>query len=160
MTDKQARQLVAGAGAGAITKTSVAPLERLKVIFQVQGMYAKSGAADAVKRPTTIAGAARAIFDAEGVRGFYRGNAANVLRVIPVYALKFSGNDFFRSLLSKEGTVPLTTPRLLAAGAGAGALQILATYPLDLLRTRMSRCCRISFFGDDESFVILRVSPW
>jgi hypothetical protein len=32
------RQFLAGAGAGAITKTSVAPMERLKVIFQTSGM--------------------------------------------------------------------------------------------------------------------------
>ena len=31
-------QVLAGAGAGAITKTSVAPLERMKVLFQLQGM--------------------------------------------------------------------------------------------------------------------------
>lgn len=33
---KQVKQLVAGAGSGAITKTAVAPLERLKILFQVQ----------------------------------------------------------------------------------------------------------------------------
>ena len=35
------KQLMAGAGAGCVTKTSVAPLERIKILFQLQGMRGK-----------------------------------------------------------------------------------------------------------------------
>jgi hypothetical protein len=83
------------------------------------------------------------ILKGDGIRGFYRGNAANVLRVIPVYALKFPGNDFFKSQLQKVDAatgeaLPLSNTRMLMAGSGAGFLQIVATYPLDLMRTRMA----------------------
>jgi len=37
------KQLFAGGGAGAITKTSVAPLERIKILLQVQGMKSQMG---------------------------------------------------------------------------------------------------------------------
>jgi len=37
------KQVFAGAGAGAVTKTAVAPLERLKVLYQLQGLQASTG---------------------------------------------------------------------------------------------------------------------
>jgi hypothetical protein len=45
----------------------------------------------------------RTVYAEEGVRGLYRGNGANVVRVIPVYALKFSFNDTFKEMLRAPG---------------------------------------------------------
>ena len=46
MTEKQVdnlffKQVLCGAGAGAFTKTTTAPLERIKILYQLQGMQAE-----------------------------------------------------------------------------------------------------------------------
>ena len=80
----------------------------------------------------------RLILAEEGVRGLYKGNGANSLRVIPVYALKFSLNDEITDFLrARSGGEELTFAMKVAAGCGAGLVQISATYPLDLVRTRL-----------------------
>ena len=125
-----------------LTKTSVAPIERLKVLFQTQVM--RTG----VSKYQNPVQSLRLILAEEGVRGLYKGNGANCLRVIPVYALKFSLNDTFkeRAALAQAAAAGLPPgaplPELgggakIAAGCGAGVIQIVLTYPLDLVRTRL-----------------------
>ena len=136
------RQVIAGAAAGALTKTSVAPIERLKVIFQTQGMR------DTVSRYNSPVQSLRLIMKEEGIRGLYKGNGANCLRVVPVYALKFSLNDAFteaaQAAQAKAENLPPGAPLpplgfwpKIAAGCAAGVIQITLTYPLDLVRTRL-----------------------
>jgi solute carrier family 25 (mitochondrial phosphate transporter), member 23/24/25/41 len=135
-------QVIAGAAAGALTKTSVAPIERLKVIFQTQGMRTQAS------RYNSPIQSLRLILMEEGVRGLYKGNGANCLRVIPVYALKFSLNDAFTESAAKAQArsehlapdaplPPLSFWSKIAAGSAAGVIQITLTYPLDLVRTRL-----------------------
>ena len=75
------------------------------------------------------------------MRGLFKGNGANCLRVVPVYALKFTLNDGFKdaamasSNLAAGEELPFWSKA--AAGCGAGLIQIVATYPLDLVRTRL-----------------------
>ena len=87
--------MLAGAGAGAITKTSIAPLERIKILFQIQGMK-KDGIGEN-RQYKNVFQASSKILNEEGFLAFYKGNGANVLRVIPVYALKFAFNDAFKT---------------------------------------------------------------
>jgi solute carrier family 25 (mitochondrial phosphate transporter), member 23/24/25/41 len=80
----------------------------------------------------------RLILAEEGLRGLYKGNGANALRVIPVYALKFSLNDAITDeLRARAGGQELTFATKVASGCAAGFVQISATYPLDLVRTRL-----------------------
>ena len=75
-------QLVAGAGSGAFSKTATAPLERIKIIFQVQGM---KGADLVAPKYTGIVQTFWLVMKEEGPFALWKGNGANVLRVIPVY---------------------------------------------------------------------------
>ena len=64
-----------------------------------------------------------------------------MLRIIPVYALKFTFNDLLRDkLVRREGQSvrDMSFPQLMLAGTLAGVLQMTATYPLETSRTRMS----------------------
>lgn len=141
-----ARLLVAGALAGVVTKTATAPLERVKILMQVEGMTATSGRrASAVARARELSrlGVWQTmvrVFEREGVRGLYKGNGANVLRVAPTYALKFAFNDRIRAAFARPGQTggDISAARLLASGTFAGLMQATITYPLETIRTRLT----------------------
>lgn len=93
-----------------------------------------------VQRYATPVQSLRLILAEEGVRGLFKGNGANCLRVIPVYALKFTLNDRFKeaaaaSTARTPGDLPFWAKA--ASGCAAGVIQIVLTYPLDLVRTRL-----------------------
>jgi solute carrier family 25 phosphate transporter 23/24/25/41 len=67
-----------------------------------------------------------------------RGNGTNVIRMIPYSASQFAAYEQFKSLLMEQGKTELDTPRRLLAGALAGTVSVACTYPLDLVRTRLS----------------------
>jgi hypothetical protein len=92
-------QLVSGGGAGAISKTSVAPIERIKVILQVERSSGSGSGAVTV---------ARTILRTQGARAFWRGNGVNVLRIIPNAAIKFSCNDVFKGMYVRTAAAPAT----------------------------------------------------
>eukprot|EP01094_Clydonella_sp_ATCC50884_P025278 TRINITY_DN6587_c0_g1_i2.p1 TRINITY_DN6587_c0_g1~~TRINITY_DN6587_c0_g1_i2.p1 ORF type:complete len:260 (-),score=81.55 TRINITY_DN6587_c0_g1_i2:189-968(-) len=104
----------------------------MKVLFQLQGMQSSGD-----PKYTGIRQGLMRVFSEEGVRGLYRGNGANVVRVVPVYALKFSFNDTFKDMLRSPGE-QLSTGKMLLAGSMAGMFQTSVTYPLDMIRTRLS----------------------
>lgn len=123
--------LFAGAASGAIVKTGTAPLERVKILHQIDGMHGGS-------RYGGVWNTLRVIVREEGVRALFKGNMANVVRVIPVYALKFSFNDRFKDWLRRHPGEELGVARLMVAGSLAGLFQTAITYPLDFVRTRLS----------------------
>lgn len=92
------------------------------------------------KKYNGILGAARVIMKEEGWRGFYRGNSANVARIVPTYALKFTLNDQIRDQFRRPGeeTKDMSFLRMMAAGTMAGMLQFSVTYPLEVIRTRLT----------------------
>lgn len=74
----------------------------------------------------------------EGWRGFMRGNGTNVIRMIPYSASQFAAYEQCKSFLMEPGKTELDTPRRLISGAIAGTVSVMCTYPLDLVRTRLS----------------------
>lgn len=126
-------QMVSGAGSGIVSKTMTAPLDRVKILLQVQGMYG----VQIVPKYRGVWGTLTTVFREEGLRSLWKGNLATVIRTIPVSALKFSLNDEFKALV-KRGGGSLTTMDLLLAGTLAGMFQQITTYPLDVIRTRLA----------------------
>ena len=126
---------LAGCGAlsGIITKTGVAPLERVKLLYQVQGLYGTT-------QYTSVGQSLRKILAEDGARGFYYGNGANIARILPAYSLKFMFNDTYKTAFLREGqqVSQMGFGQLLGAGMLAGFSQATITYPLETIRTRLS----------------------
>ncbi|KII92349.1 hypothetical protein PLICRDRAFT_50736 [Plicaturopsis crispa FD-325 SS-3] len=74
----------------------------------------------------------------EGVRGLLRGNGVNCVRIVPYSAVQFAAYEQVKKWFTRHGTRELDTPKRLASGALAGIASVCSTYPLDLVRSRLS----------------------
>jgi hypothetical protein len=132
-------QLAAGAGSGVLNKTCIAPLERLKILYQIQGMNP-----EATPKYKGIGQSLALVVREEGFWALWKGNGANCVRIIPNYACKFTFNDLFKDMVRSPPPAgsnvkpPLTWSQMMAAGTMAGLAQTCITYPLELVRTRLS----------------------
>jgi|TARA_B110000208_G_scaffold179980_1_gene229274 hypothetical protein len=129
------RQMAAGGLSGTVTKTMTAPLDRIKVLLQVQ---ATNRAVDG--KYSGIVGSTRIILREEGAAAMWRGNWANCARIVPVYACRFAFNDVIRAQLLRPGQDPtkLSFRQSILAGSLAGLMQQALCYPFETVRTRLS----------------------
>ncbi|XP_066592065.1 ADP,ATP carrier protein-like [Prorops nasuta] len=128
---------LAGGISAAIAKTSVAPIERVKLILQVQHTSKQISADQQYKG---MIDAFIRIPRETGFLSYWRGNLANVIRYFPTQALNFAFKDKFKVLFL--GGVPKDDfwrqlGGNLAAGGAAGATSLIFVYPLDFARTRL-----------------------
>jgi len=121
-----------GAISGILTKTIVVPLERVKLLYQVQGYYG-------TMKYLSISQSIIKILKDDGIKGLYYGNYAKIIRILPAYSLKFMFNDIYKYLFIKDQQkVNISFKHLFFTGMLSGLSQPTITYPLETIRTRMS----------------------
>ncbi|KAG9158424.1 hypothetical protein Leryth_013167 [Lithospermum erythrorhizon] len=145
------KSLFAGGVAGGLSRTAVAPLERLKILLQVQNPHN-------IKYNGTVQGL-KYIMRTEGFRGLFKGNGTNCARIVPNSAVKFfsyeQASNYFgcKYLCARLEKLSCQIPRgilymyrqqtgnedaeltpllRLGAGACAGIIAMSATYPMDM----------------------------
>ncbi|XP_049827989.1 ADP,ATP carrier protein 2-like [Schistocerca gregaria] len=134
-----AKDFIAGGVAAAISKTAVAPIERVKLLLQVQHI---SKQISEEKRYKGIIDCFVRIPREQGVLAYWRGNMANVIRYFPTQALNFAFKDKYKQIFL--GGVDKSTQFWryflgnLASGGAAGATSLCFVYPLDFARTRLA----------------------
>ncbi|EWY91223.1 hypothetical protein FOYG_08401 [Fusarium oxysporum NRRL 32931] len=122
----------AGGVAGAVSRTVVSPLERLKILMQIQSV-----GRDAYK--LSVGKALSKMWREEGWRGFMRGNGTNCIRIVPYSAVQFSSYNFYkRNIFESYPGADLAPITRLICGGIAGITSVFLTYPLDIVRTRLS----------------------
>ncbi|RPA93865.1 mitochondrial carrier [Choiromyces venosus 120613-1] len=127
------RIFAAGGIAGCAAKTLIAPLDRVKILFQASSpAFTKY-----TSTPFGVLRAIRTIQQTSGYTGLFRGHSATLLRIFPYAAVKFVAYEQFRSQLIQSPEQE-TVLRRLAAGAGAGVVSVFATYPLEVVRVRLA----------------------
>ncbi|EMD31524.1 hypothetical protein CERSUDRAFT_162953 [Gelatoporia subvermispora B] len=127
------RSGIAGGVAGCVAKTVVAPLDRVKILFQASNP-------DFQKYAGTWSGAFRAIaqlYRENGTRSLLQGHSATLLRIFPYAAIKYMAYDQVEYILMPTQESQ-TNMRRFAAGAISGTFSVLFTYPLELIRVRMA----------------------
>jgi len=127
-----------GGTSAAVSKTVVAPIERVKLLLQVQDANKNipvemryNGIGDCFSR----------VVAEQGFGSLWRGNLANVVRYFPTQALNFACKDFYKKTLCPYN--PKTQPGMfflgnMASGGAAGATSLCVVYPLDFARTRLA----------------------
>ena len=138
---KEVRNVMAGGCAGMVAKTVVAPLERIKILYQVSAE--KFALRDVPK-------VAQTIIQKEGFTALWRGNTATMLRVFPYSGIQFMVFDRCKTTILKQHRLRrrnsdevmksfgLTPVESLVAGMIAGAVSVCSTYPLDLTRAQLA----------------------
>ncbi|CAA2934281.1 mitochondrial adenine nucleotide transporter ADNT1 [Olea europaea subsp. europaea] len=131
------KSLIAGGVAGGVSRTAVAPLERLKILLQVQNPHN-------IKYNGTVQGL-KYIWRTEGFRGLFKGNGTNCARIVPNSAVKFfsyeqasKGILYLYQQQTGNDDAQLTPLLRLGAGACAGIIAMSATYPMDMVRGRLT----------------------
>jgi len=126
-----------GGISAAVSKTAVAPIERVKLLLQTQDANKKL----AGKKYTGIVDCLTRVPREEGLSAFWRGNLANVIRYFPTQALNFAFKDTYKKIFCPYN--PKTEfwkffMGNLASGGAAGATSLSVVYPLDFARTRLA----------------------
>ncbi|WVZ55793.1 hypothetical protein U9M48_006409 [Paspalum notatum var. saurae] len=120
------KHLWAGAVAAMVSRTVVAPLERLKLEYIVRG------------EQRNLFELMHAIATTQGLKGFWKGNFVNILRTAPFKAVNFYAYDTYRKQLLKWSDNEETTNfERFIAGAFAGVTATIMCIPMDTIRTRM-----------------------
>ena len=81
----------AGGVAGAVSRTVVSPLERLKILYQIQS-------AGREEYTQSVRKSLARIWREEGWRGFMRGNGTNCIRIVPYSAVQFGSYNFYKKV--------------------------------------------------------------
>ncbi|EDK42848.1 hypothetical protein PVL30_000993 [Lodderomyces elongisporus] len=136
--------LIAGGIAGAVSRTVVSPFERAKILLQLQGpgsQHAYRGMFPTIAQ----------MYREEGWRGWFRGNTLNCIRIVPYSAVQFAVFEKCKELILRyrlHQDEPLSMKQLselnltgverLFAGSLGGIASVAVTYPLDLVRARIT----------------------
>jgi len=138
-------------GVAAVTsKTTAAPIERVKLVVQNQAAMLTKGTLE--KPFTGITQCARWLLVNEGVRSFWRGNLANCIRYFPTQALNFAfkGKIKAQFKVTKNDSQITKLGKNVAAGGLAGAMSLCFVYSLDFARTRLANDLKSAKGGERQ----------
>lgn len=115
------KTILSGGFAGMISKTCTAPLERVQMLNQ-------TGATQA-----SIMSTLKKIWIEDKIRGLWKGNVANCIRVFPHKTILFAFNEALLQYFPANHT-----SYAFLTGAVSGLVATTATYPLDVIRAMLS----------------------
>jgi Mitochondrial carrier protein. len=154
---------IAGAAAGALAKTAVAPIERVKLLMQLQKSIQIANPVQKIGSGITKTGAfdvsgsawsvATTVYKEEGIIAFWRGNTPNVIRQGGAAALNFMLMDWYKAAIAPVLNATLALPskrshedrqkrrKIISSflsGGLAGGTTTTVLYPIEFMRTRLA----------------------
>ena len=114
-------------------KTVVAPLDRVKILFQTQNPQFAKYTGSWSGFPTAM----RDIYVSAGFAGLFKGHSATLLRIFPYAGIKFLAYEQIRARII-NGKAQETYGRRFVSGSLAGMVSVFCTYPLEVIRVRLA----------------------
>ncbi|XP_006620955.1 graves disease carrier protein homolog [Apis laboriosa] len=122
------KSLIAGGVAGMCSKTTVAPLDRIKILLQAHNKYYKH---------LGVLSGLREVIQRERFFALYKGNFAQMIRIFPYAATQFTTFELYKKYLGGLFGKHTHIDKFLA-GSAAGVTAVTLTYPLDIIRARLA----------------------
>lgn len=121
------KEAVAGGCAGAMAKTLVAPIERVKLWMQLASTNQSAWQVT------------RMMYREQGIWSFWRGNGPNIIRQAGTVGLNFMFMDYYKTLSNTftESRGSKMGAAFLSGGLAGGTCTTFL-YPMDFLRTRLA----------------------
>jgi solute carrier family 25 phosphate transporter 23/24/25/41 len=126
------RNLLAGFFSSSISRTIVAPLDRLKMLYQVNYIGEQT-------KPPKIRHGLQNIYLEEGFRGFFKGNFINILKGSPEQGIKlyiFEKIKWKMQIYYSEEK--LSKKQLFSCGAISGFISSILVFPLEVIKVRIA----------------------
>lgn len=124
-------QLFSGAISGAIARTTVAPIDRIKILMQTNFVQENS------KHYNSFTSSFSSILKNNGVSGLWKGNGVNCIRVMPHTGIQFASYEIYKKYLVNNSDKKLNIKDRLLSGTCAGITAGTFTHPIDLVRVRL-----------------------
>jgi len=132
--------LLIGGTIGAVSKTVMAPVERVKLLLQTQDSNPLV-IQGKVERYKSIPDCFRRVAAEQGMLAFWRGNLVNCLRYAPQQGSALAFNDFLNNVFPNYNVNTDFWKGFgvkLFSGGLAGAIANTICYPFDFARTRLA----------------------
>ena len=139
--EQLASDLLIGGSIGAVSKTIMAPVERVKLLLQTMDSNPDI-VSGKVERYKGIGDCFKRVHAEQGLRAFWRGNLVNCLRYAPQQGSALAFNDFINDNLfpkydSKTDFWKSFGAKLFSGGLAGGVANTIC-YPFDFARTRLA----------------------
>jgi solute carrier family 25 (adenine nucleotide translocator) protein 4/5/6/31 len=132
--------LAVGGISGAITKTAMSPIERVKILMQTQDSN-PDVISGKVERYKGIGDCFSRVNSEQGVKAFWRGNLVNCIRYAPQQGSALAFNDAIKQSFPKYNAKTEFWQSFgtnLFSGGLAGGIANTICYPFDFARTRLA----------------------
>ena len=133
---RAAKFVLAGGLAGAVSRTATAPVDRLKMLLQVQE-----------SQHLTLRQGLKMMAAEGSARAYFKGNGTNVLKIAPETSIKLALNDWLKHHAGRDDPRDLAAWQRVLIGGVSGAVGQGLVYPLDTVRTRLAVCHSSEYAG-------------
>ena len=122
------KSLLAGGIAGVMSRTMTSPMERAKILLQI----------DTNKNNSSTFKMMLDFYKKEGRKGLFRGNGMNCLRVFPYMSIQYFAFQGYKNYKLNNGHQEIENLDRVIGGFISGSSCVIATYPMDLLKSRLT----------------------